>query len=135
MSNEVDSTHDFDQLGGVEGIKPIIQSFIDKVYGDMIIGFLFINVDKEQLIAREVEFASRHLGGSVSYTGKPIGPVHRKHPINKGHFHRRLWLLGNTLDEHGVNPDIKERWLSHNRQLEPVITDGTDCVAPQPTAP
>ena len=128
MSLKQTNPSDFDRIGGQEGLQVIIERFIKRVYGDMIIGFFFSKIDQDNLIAREIEFAARHLGGSVTYTGRPIGAVHRKHPINKGHFHRRLWILGEVLTECEVPEDIRNRWLDHNRQLETLVTDGTDCV-------
>lgn len=132
MTEAVSQKTDYQRLGGEQGVSEIIQRFIEKVYGDMIIGFLFQSIDQKNLIQREIEFASRHLGGPQVYGGRPIGQVHQKHPINKGHFHRRLWLLSQTLDECAVEDDIKERWLAHNRQLELLVTDGTDCVPQTP---
>jgi hemoglobin len=119
---------DFSRLGGFDGLKPLVRKFIQRVMSDTIIGFFFDLVDQEQLIAREVEFAARHLGGPDAYTGKPIARSHKPHPINRGHFHRRLWILEEVLKEEGVPEDIRERWLEHNRLLEPAVTNGTECV-------
>lgn len=119
---------DYERLGGEDGLARIIRCFVDRVYEDMIIGFLFRRIDKENLIAREIEFASRHLGGPHVYTGRPIREAHQKHPINRGHFHRRMWLLERVLLECQVDSDVMERWLHHNRMLESLVTDGSDCV-------
>lgn len=128
MSHCEEERTDFARIGGQEGLERIIHRFIQRVYDDMIIGFFFVRIDKENLIAREVEFAARHLGGPSQYSGRPIGVVHKKHPINRGHFHRRLWLLSEVLKEFKVPEDIQTSWLAHNRQLESMVTDGSDCV-------
>lgn len=120
----------YERLGGHEGVHTIIKDFITRVYDDMIIGFFFLKVDKANLIEKETEFAARHLGAEATYTGQTIPKAHGKHRINKGQFHRRLWLLEQTLKDHEVPEDIITEWLSHNSKLEAAVTDGTDC---QPT--
>lgn len=122
------SRTDYERLGGEKVLAQIIRRFVDRVYEDMIIGFLFRGIDKEHLIAREIEFASLHLGGPHTYTGRGIRDAHQRHPINRGHFHRRLWILEQVLLEFGVESDIIEKWLHHNRVLELLVTDGSDCV-------
>jgi len=118
---------DFQSLGGEETLRPIIRSFIDRVYNDTIIGFFFMSIDKEQLIQREFEFAAQHLGAPITYTGTPIAQAHQKHPINNGHFHRRMWILEQTLREHHVDEAIIERWLAHNKAFLKAVTNGMDC--------
>jgi hemoglobin len=119
---------DYERLGGEKALRHIIRCFVDRVYGDVIIGFLFRSIDKERLIEREIEFASLHLGGPHVYTGRSIREAHQRHPINRGHFHRRLWILEQVLLECEVESDIIEKWLHHNRVLESLVTDGSDCV-------
>lgn len=121
-------TSDYARLGGAEGLEPLVRAFVNRVRQDVIIGFFFDRVDPETLIARELEFAAQHLGGEVRYSGRPLRTVHRAHPINRGHFHRRLWILEEILREAQVPEDIRERWLQHNRALEGAVTNGTDCV-------
>ncbi len=128
MKQKLFDGSDFEKIGGKEGVERIIKQFVDRVYNDVIIGFFFREIEKENLMAREVEFASQHLGGPCQYTGRPIGAVHKKHPINKGHFHRRLWILKEVLMACDVPRDVQKRWLEHNRSLENAVTNGTDCV-------
>lgn len=122
------SPTDYQRLGGEAGLRRIVADFVDRVFDDVIIGFLFVGVDRATLVEREVAFAAAHLGGPQRYAGRPIGAVHRKHPINRGHFHRRLWLLEQTLTDHGADRDVIDRWLEHNRGLEKAITTGLDCL-------
>lgn len=127
-----DNSH-LSQLGGMDALHVIIEDFINRVYQDPIIGFFFLKVDKEMLIGHELTFAARHLGGDVQYTGRPLQHAHKQHPINSGQFHRRIWLLEQTLLSHEVPESIRHEWLEHNRKLEPLITDGTDCFPPTPS--
>jgi hemoglobin len=119
---------DFERLGGEPGLRRLIADFIDRVYDDAIIGFFFARVDRETLVQRELDLAAGHLGGDLAYRGRPIAQAHKPHPINRGHFHRRLWLLERTLEAHGVARDVIARWLAHDRRLEPVVTNQKDCL-------
>ncbi len=123
---------DYERLGGEPGLRDIVTAFIDRVYDDVIIGFFFWSVDRAQLIEREIEHAAAHLGGPKAYRGKSIPEAHAKHPINRGHFHRRLHLLEQTLRQHNAPEDVIERWLEQNRRLESAVTDRTDCAPSKP---
>lgn len=119
---------DYDDIGGHEGLERVVRAFVDRVFDDMIIGFLFIGKDRERVVRHEVEHAAEHLGGPSAYTGRPIARVHRPLRINRGQFRRRLALLRTVLREQGVDEAIVERWIEADRRLEPAITDGTECV-------
>lgn len=124
--SENETSH-FAKLGGEEAVRGIIEDFVNRVYQDPIIGFFFLAIDKQALIGHEYTFAARHLGGDVAYSGRPLRQAHSKHPINKGQFHRRMWLLEQTLQDHHVPEEIVAEWMAHNRKLESLVTDGTDC--------
>jgi truncated hemoglobin YjbI len=117
----------FQRLGGEPGLSAIIDDFINRVTGDMMIGFFFREIDKEKLKALEYQFASSHLGGNAKYEGRPLRTAHAKHPIMGGQFNRRLKILDNTLRDHGVDEELRAEWLSHNEKLRGHITgDGPD---------
>ena len=121
---------DVERLGGDAALVAILDDFVDRMAADFIIGWLFEGRDLDRIKAHEVSFARAHLGGGGRYQGRPIGAVHRPLPINAGMFHRRLALLATVLRDHGVDEAVIERWLDHDRRLEPIITDGTDCAPP-----
>ncbi|MEM1007824.1 MAG: group 1 truncated hemoglobin [Myxococcota bacterium] len=121
------SSTPFERLGGETKLRVILSAFLDRVVHDMIIGFFFQNIDRAQLLEREFELASQHLGGPHRYQGRPLEKVHQPHRINTGQFHRRLWLLEQTLQRHQVDPDIIDEWLGRERKLLHVITTGKDC--------
>lgn len=120
---------DWDRLGGEPGVARIVDDFVARVARDFVIGFLFAGRDLARIARHEVEHASTHLGGPLGYTGTPIAPSHRAMRINAGQFRRRLAILRTVLAAHEAPEDVIERWIDHDRRLERVITDGTDCVA------
>ena len=62
----------FDRLGGEPALRAIIDRFVDRLFDDLMIGYLFRAADRERVKAKEYEFAARHLGAPEAYTGRPL---------------------------------------------------------------
>jgi len=116
----------FEQLGGEPKLRVIINTFIDRVFDDRMIGFFFRNADKQRIKDLEYQLAANFLGARVEYQGRPLDQVHAKHPIMGGHFARRRQILKETLDLYHVPEPIKEAWLTHTDALRPLITPQKD---------
>jgi hemoglobin len=112
----------YDRLGGEPRLRSIIDDFVERVCGDMMIGFFFRDIDRPRLKELEFQHAAEHLGGGVTYRGRPLGAAHAKHRIMGGQFARRKELLRKTLVDHGVAQDIVEAWLAHVETLRPLVT-------------
>jgi hemoglobin len=119
----------FEELGGEPALRRIIDRFVDAIFDDAMIGFFFRNASRERIKAKEFEFAARHLGADVAYTGKPLREAHAPHPIMGGQFNRRLSILKDTLAELGVPEHVREHWIRHTEQLRGQITRnaGNEC--------
>jgi truncated hemoglobin YjbI len=113
----------FEKLGGEPALRAIIARFVDRMFDDLMIGYLFRAADRERVKAKEYEFAARHLGADLSYTGRPIGDAHRAHRITGGQFMRRLQILKDTLAAFQVPPEVSEHWIAHTLSLQAEITD------------
>jgi len=118
---------DYEIIGGEEGLRTVLDDFVHRMAADFIIGWLFEGRDLQRIVRHEVAFAAAHLGGPRAYEGRPLGAVHQPLRLNRGMFDRRLALLRTVLAEHRVPAEVIDRWIAHDRRLEPVITDGTDC--------
>jgi hemoglobin len=118
----------FDKIGG-DKLLLVIQDFYDRVFDDVMIGFLFIGKDKQQLIQKEWELAAKMLGADVEYTGRAIREAHAKSPILGGHFERRLQILKDTCADHDVDRDVVDTWVSHTNALRSHVTKdaGSEC--------
>jgi len=134
----------FETIGG-DALREVIRDFYDRVFGDVMIGFLFQGKDKQRLIQLEWELAARMLGAKdVSYTGRPMRVAHAQSPIFGGHFERRLQILRETMRDHGVDAEVQRVWIEHAQALREQITKdkGSECkdtsvvaVAPPMPAP
>ena len=119
----------YEELGGEDKLRQIIDTFIDRVFEDRMIGFFFRNADRNRLKETEFQLTARFLGADVEYHGRPLDEVHAKHPIMGGQFARRLQILRETLERYRVPAHIREAWLEHTESLRPLITRdaGSDC--------
>jgi truncated hemoglobin YjbI len=113
---------DFELVGEEAGLSAILRDFLERVRRDVMIGYHFDGVDFTRLLQFELEFAREHLGGPGGYSGRPLHAAHAPHRILGGHFDRRLRLLEQTLEDHGVPAEVTQRWLSHSRDLRAQIT-------------
>ncbi len=118
----------YDLLGGEPALRRIIERFVDRVFDDVMIGYLFRAADRERVKQKEFEHAAEHLGGPIRYTGRPLAQVHAPHRVRSGQFMRRVQLLKETLAEFGAPAPVVDHFIAHTLSLRPLITDGDDGV-------
>ena len=119
----------FDKLGGEVKLRAIIDTFIDRVFEDRMIGFFFRNADRARIKKMEYQLAASYLGADIEYQGRPLAQVHANHPIMGGHFERRRQIFKETLEFYQVPAEIRTVMLQHTDALRPLITpeSGSDC--------
>ncbi|HEY7715717.1 MAG TPA: group 1 truncated hemoglobin [Candidatus Binatia bacterium] len=119
----------FEKLGGEIRLRQIIDTFVDRVFADRMIGFLFRNADRQRIKELEFQLTAKFLGADLEYRGRPLDIAHAKHPILGGHFARRRQILSETLDFFGVPEEVKSAILQHTDALRPLITPetGNEC--------
>ena len=119
----------FDKIGG-DALRAVITDFYDRIFDDMMIGFMFQGRDRKHLVEREWELVAALLGApGVTYTGRPMRTAHAQHTIFGGHFERRLQILRETLRDHAVDPAVQQAWIDHTQALREQITrdKGSEC--------
>jgi truncated hemoglobin YjbI len=124
----------FDELGGEPALRRIIDRFVDRMFDDVMIGYLFRRADRERVKQKELEHAAVHLGGPLTYTGRPLDAAHRPHQIRGGQFMRRVRILEETLTELGVPEAIRKHWIEHTLSLQALVTNDVGGVC-DPTGP
>jgi hemoglobin len=112
----------FEELGGEAPLAAIIEEFVDRVFADTMIGFLFARASKERVKRMEYEHAAAFLGAEVAYSGRALDEAHKRHPIMGGHFGRRRQILKTTLEKHGAPAHVIEAWLAHQDSLRAEVT-------------
>jgi hemoglobin len=119
----------FDKLGGESRLRSIVDTFVDRVFEDRMIGFFFHNADRRRIKELEYQLTANFLGADIEYRGRPLGKVHANHPIMGGHFARRRQILSETLDFYQVPAEIKSVILEHTDALRSQITpeSGSQC--------
>jgi hemoglobin len=119
----------FDKLGGENRLRSIIDTFVDRVFEDRMIGFFFRNADRRRIKELEYQLTASFLGADIEYRGRPLGKVHANHPIMGGHFARRRQIFSDTLDFYQVSAEIKSVILEHTDALRSQITpeSGSEC--------
>lgn len=125
---------DLTAVGGEAGVARILRRFVDRVFADLIIGYLFDGKDRERIWRFEVQHAMRQLGAEIPYQGRPLVAVHRPLRIHAGHFRRRLAILRTVLAEEGVPEDVASRWVAADAKFERAFTEPGDCGPPEGTA-
>ena len=71
----------FEQLGAESRVRAIIDTFIDRVFEDRMIGFFFRNANRARIKEAEYQLTANFLGADIEYKGKPLQQAHAKHPI------------------------------------------------------
>ena len=116
----------FEQLGGEPKLRAIVDDFVDRCFGDMMIGFLFTRAESTRIKRFEYEHAAKHLGATVEYAGRALDEAHRPHRIFGGQFDRRRQILIETLRDHDAPQEIVDAWIAHQDSLRALITKDPD---------
>ena len=107
----------YDDMGGEPALRAVLRSLYDRLFDDVMVGFLFAERDKEHLIEQQLWFTARFLGGPSRYEGKSIPDAHAALPLLPGHFDRRHRLLEQTLRAHAIPESVREAWLAIDEGL------------------
>ena len=116
----------FEEIGGEAKVRAVVDTFVDRVFADRMIGFFFRSADKARIKEMEYQLAASFLGADMKYGGRPLDQVHSKFPIMGGHFARRRQILKECIEAHGVSDEIKKLWLDHTNALRALITPEGD---------
>lgn len=119
----------YEQMGGESKLRAVINSLVDRMVSDVMIGFFFSGVNRPRLKELEFQQAAAFLGAPVAYRGRPLDVAHGHHNIMGGQFARRVQILKEIMMEENVPEAVAQAWLAHTRALQPLITAnrGSDC--------
>jgi hemoglobin len=118
----------FDLAGGEQGLRRVVERFVDRLFDDVMIGYLFRAADRARVKQKEFEHAALQLGAPVAYTGRPLAAAHSPHRIRGGQFMRRIEILKETFRELDVPSAVADCIIEHNLSLRALITADDDGV-------
>ncbi|MBC7792393.1 MAG: group 1 truncated hemoglobin [Clostridia bacterium] len=124
MCNMLPVSTNFERIGGEPKLRVIIETFVDSMFDDVMIGFFFRNVARKHIKELEYQFAAQFLGAPVAYRGRPVREAHKSISIMGGQFARRKRLLEQTLQLHDVPQEIIGSWLAHVESLRGEVVKG-----------
>jgi hemoglobin len=92
----------YDQLGGLEAITAVVDSFVARCAGDARINRKFGRSDIPRLTKMLVDQVCEAAGGPCTYTGRDMKVTHANMGVTAGEFDALVGDLVATLDESGV---------------------------------
>lgn len=107
-------------------LKGIIRTFYQKVFADVMIGFMFQKSDLEDLVDHQLAFSLNMFGHRASYQGQPLREVHFPLKIRGGQFRRRQIILKETLLAHDLSETFVQQWLDKEENLKSHIIAGME---------
>lgn len=112
----------YDQIGHAFIAKAVAE-FYKRAFQDVLIGHFFFNSDIHHITEQQIHFVSAMLGGPANYSGKPLKAAHKPFKIRPVHFNRRQVLMREVLVDLGLDPSLRDAWLSVEEQFRPVIVN------------
>ncbi len=104
-------------------IDSLVESFYEKVLADGELCHFFKHIPMDKLRRMQHEFFSAATEGPITYSGRPLGEVHRGLSISKREFRRFTEHLIETLEEVGVNEKEVYEIISHVNLYADEITN------------
>jgi len=99
----------YQQLGGNSAVEAAVDVFYRKVLSDDRISAFFDGVDMDRQAAKQKAFLTMAFGGPHSYSGADMRRGHAHlvaRGLNDSHFNVVVELLGESLAELGVAPEL-----------------------------
>jgi hemoglobin len=99
----------YERIGGQAAVDAAVDIFYRKVLVDDRISRFFDDVDMDHQIAKQKAFLTMAFGGPVAYSGKDMRNGHARlvqRGLNDSHFNAVVELLGQTLTELNVAPEL-----------------------------
>lgn len=115
----------FDQLGGEQGVRLLVDELTTRLEADPEFGPMFAGVDGEGLRRHREQYLAAVLGGPEQYTGRGLREAHRPLGIDDAQFDRFLALVLESARAVGAAPAATDDLAAFVRGLRPVMVDQT----------
>jgi truncated hemoglobin YjbI len=109
-------------LGGVDAFETLMRRFYRVMADDVMIGFFFAGRDPDTIADKQSRFVLHSAGLIQAPPGQGPATAHRNlAPILKGHFDRRIQILGEVLRASGVSGADIETWVGFEESFRKVV--------------
>lgn len=116
----------FDKYGGFDTLSAVVANFYDKVLDSDALKHYFENTNMERLMGHQTKFIAKALGGPDEYKGGNLKAVHARFNITNDHFDEVVELMGEALEEAGVEEqDIGLIAHTVNSLRDQIVADET----------
>jgi hemoglobin len=88
--------------GQKEGIRAVIEDFVQRLMVDPRMAPFFKNTNRERLVTQLTEQLCQEAGGPCTYRGAPMGPAHAGMNIGKGDFNALVEVLQESMDAKNI---------------------------------
>lgn len=116
----------YEELGGLEKLKQIVDEFVDKLVDDLMVGYLFRKSDKIRIKEKEFELLANILGAKIKYTGNSVKEVHKTLNIKSGEFERRKQILKEILLKYNCPENVMKAIMEHTEKLRFIVIKKVD---------
>jgi hemoglobin len=99
----------YDSLGQQAGITTAVDQFYVRVLGDPALTHYFDGADVDKVKQHQAALLSTVTGGPEQYTGRSMELSHRRLGITDDAFDKVVGHLGATLDDLGVEPEVRDQ--------------------------
>ena len=111
----------FERYGGFASVSRVVMSFYERMLDSPDTSPYFANIDMKRLIDHQTQFISSLMGGPASYTNEHLERVHDHLKINETAFNEIIYLLTETLEDHGFDDadiaDIQNEFLKRKNHI------------------
>jgi len=101
----------FEIVGGLPTLQKVHKIFYDKIYAHEWLKGFFEGHDQQAIEDRQSSFVADKMGSTTRYPGKELKMVHEAMYITEELFQIRRALLDESLQEAGVEEELRSRWL------------------------
>ncbi len=116
----------YDRLGGRQCLERVHRRFYDKLFAHPVLGAFFANKEQKYQENQQTDFMTGEFGGATDlFRGRLPDGAHQHMFITDAHFALRGDILAETLDECGVAPALRDRWLAIDRKFRHLVVKKT----------
>lgn len=102
----------FESIGGRQCLERVHGRLNEKLFAHPVLGAFFAGKDRTHQENQQTDFMSAEFGGPRRYGGRTIDGAHQHMFITEALFELRHAILAATLDECGIEPALRNRWLA-----------------------